>query len=121
MIEYRETSSEYAWQPAHHVPFERVTLGDKRRGERSDALRKKLENSLAAFQPSAIAVPGWASWLALNAIRWAHNNFCPVIVMSESQEGDFKRVFWKEAVKRRLLKFSRGALVGGTPHRDYLR
>ena len=40
--------------------------------------------------------------------------------MSESQEIDHPRTWWKEAVKRRrVTRFSSG-LVGGPRHRDYL-
>ena len=40
--------------------------------------------------------------------------------MSESQEIDHPRVWWKEAVKRRRVRRFSAALVGGPRHRDYL-
>ena len=121
VIEKYGTSREYPWQPATRVRFDRVTLAEVGAKEMTGKPRTKMETALAKFQPSAIAVPGWSSWLAFSAIRWAHANSCPAIVMSDSQVGDFKRVSWKEAIKRRVLKFTQGALVGGAPHQDYLR
>ena len=40
--------------------------------------------------------------------------------MSESQEIDHPRVWWKEAIKRRRVRRFSSALVGGPRHRDYL-
>jgi glycosyltransferase involved in cell wall biosynthesis len=40
--------------------------------------------------------------------------------MSESQEIDHPRTWWKEAIKRRRVSRFSGGLVGGPRHRDYL-
>jgi 1,2-diacylglycerol 3-alpha-glucosyltransferase len=53
-------------------------------------------------------------------LRWARAESRPTVLMSESQEIDHPRVWWKEAVKaRRVSRFS-AALVGGPRHADYL-
>ena len=44
----------------------------------------------------------------------------PTILMSESQEIDRPRVWWKELIKRRRIRLFDAAVVGGPPHRDYL-
>jgi glycosyltransferase involved in cell wall biosynthesis len=41
--------------------------------------------------------------------------------MSESAEGDERRTEWKEWVKRRIARICSAALVGGTPHEDYMK
>jgi glycosyltransferase involved in cell wall biosynthesis len=40
--------------------------------------------------------------------------------MSESQEIDRARVWWKELIKRRRIRFFHAAVVGGPSHREYL-
>lgn len=118
-IEHRSTSKDYAWVSSAKVPFERVTLIDG--GEHDKiSVRRRLEQTLESFQPTAIAVPGWANWLAISAIRWAYNAAVPVVVMSDSQEIDYPRVFWKEAGKKGVLRFYHAALVAGQSHLDYL-
>ncbi len=118
-IEHRSASKDYAWDPATGVPFERMTLeGAPNHG--TSGVRDRLEHALSSFRPAAIAVPGWASWLAITAIRWAARAEIPVIVMSDSQEIDFQRVAWKEGVKKRVLRFCDAALVAGQPHREYM-
>ena len=44
----------------------------------------------------------------------------PAILMSESQEIDRPRVWWKELIKKRRVRLFDAALVGGPAHRDYL-
>lgn len=82
-IEHRSTSNDYAWVSSATVPFKKVTLLD---GDEYDKIfvRQRLEQTLESFQPTAIAVPGWADWLAISAIRWAYKAGVPVVVMSDS-------------------------------------
>ena len=120
-IEHRRASTEYAWDSTEQVPFSRVTLSDSKEGIRQKAMYFRLKQVLETFQPAAIAVPGWSSGLAIAAIRWALGARVPVVLMSASQEVDFERVYWKEAIKKRILSQCSAAIVGGKPHREYLR
>lgn len=43
-----------------------------------------------------------------------------MVVMSESSDQDEPRLWWKEAIKRRIVGSYSAALVGGQHHRDYL-
>jgi glycosyltransferase involved in cell wall biosynthesis len=118
VIENRRVSSEYAWGPSDEAPFRRITLDED--GRSGDPAHQKLRGALEACGPDAVAVPGWASSLAFNVIRWCSENNVPLIMMADSQRSDLRRIFWKEAIKRRVLKFCHAALVGGWPHRDYI-
>jgi glycosyltransferase involved in cell wall biosynthesis len=42
-------------------------------------------------------------------------------MMSETTADDFKRVWWQEWIKKRVVALCSAGLVGGTPHRAYLR
>jgi glycosyltransferase involved in cell wall biosynthesis len=44
----------------------------------------------------------------------------PIVLMSDSAAHDFPRVWWKEAIKRRIIRSCEVGLVGGRPHKDYL-
>lgn len=122
-VEQRAASTEYAWEPTRQVPFRRVTLFGGRSGGQSVSpagIRHAVHEALAGFGPEAIAVPGWATPLATSAVAWANVRGVPVVLMSESQEIDFERTTLREWVKRRYVSNCDGAIVGGTPHREYL-
>ncbi len=110
-VEFRGKSLDYAWLPATSTPFRRITLPRPSSAE--------LEAVLAEVRPDVVLVPGWSSMAALTALLWAANNGVPAVVMSESQEIDFPRSFWKEQVKRWTLSSASGVFVGGRTHRDY--
>lgn len=119
-IENRRASAEYLWDPIADVSFPRLTLNEYDSADGGPAAQHSLQSVLDDFGPSSIAVPGWSSSLAISAIRWASEKKVHVIIMSDSQESDFQRFFWKEVVKKRLLRFCHAALVGGSPHREYI-
>lgn len=119
-IENRLVSSDYSWRPSDEIPFQRVTLIKDEPSVGKRAVLRALRKALETFRPSLIVVPGWSSWLSLNAMRWAIARNVPIIVMSDSQQKDFRRVIWKEFVKKRFLRFYAAALVGGQAHREYL-
>jgi glycosyltransferase involved in cell wall biosynthesis len=71
-------------------------------------------------QPEALGMVGYVRPESMAALRWARKLRRPTILMSESQAIDHRRVWWKEAVKRRRVQRFSAALVGGPRHRDYL-
>jgi glycosyltransferase involved in cell wall biosynthesis len=83
-------------------------------------LRRRVVQTLDGLRPSVVFVNGWFDWGALTALRWGLRAGVPVVVMSESTAGDARRVWWKEAIKRRVTRLFSAGLVGGTPHREYL-
>ena len=122
-VEVRGDSAVYSWQsPELPHDFERVRLleGVEARTERWDVLTDTLESKVAAFEPEAIFVPGWATPAAIAATSWGIASQLPMVVMSESNAWDFPRNVLSEFVKSRLLKSFSAALCGGVSHRDYL-
>ena len=123
-VEFASRSSEYAWHPVstHGEPFQRVTLLSSRTG--GDAsnrkLSKLLDAHLSAFQPNAVAIPGWSGCHAFAALDWCLHTGTPAIVMSESSAHDKARSFWKELIKRRYVGLCSSALAGGRTHSEYL-
>ncbi len=122
-IEQRAISTEYAWAPAAQVPFRRVTLLRKQSGRQpylAADIHRAVHRALTEFGPEAVVVPGWATALSTSAVGWANARGVPVVLMSASQEIDFERTALREWVKRRYVSNCDGAIVGGTPHREYL-
>jgi glycosyltransferase involved in cell wall biosynthesis len=53
-------------------------------------------------------------------MEWCVESGTPIVLLSESAEGDFSRNFVTEKVKSRIVNLASAALVGGARHRDYL-
>jgi 1,2-diacylglycerol 3-alpha-glucosyltransferase len=122
-IEVSPRSAEYGWSnETSPTNFRRVTLLDNNSdaAEAARELLPRLNDALSQHQPQAVAVPGWSSTAAFAALLWCANSRVPAISMSESTPWDEDRVGWKEWTKRRLVSLSSSALVGGSPHRDYM-
>jgi len=117
------TEQRYPWLvDADEEPFARITLFPDRTLESisGPACARAMTEALARDRPDAVGIVGYSRPESMAALRWARSQGVPSILMSESQEIDHPRTWWKEAIKRnRVCKFS-AALVGGPRHRDYL-
>lgn len=90
---------------------EEITMAECKRG---------LHPLLDKVQPDAVAIAGWGSSDAFVVLNWCRKHCVRTIVMSESRESDRGRVWWREWMKRLLIRRFDRALVGGQSHRDYL-
>ncbi len=81
------------------------------------AVWRKLDQ----LRPSSVLVPGWYTAPALAAAIWARLHGRRSILMSETTEQDHCRVWWKETIKRLLIRLLFDfAVTGGEPHVRYL-
>ena len=121
-LEVFAQSSEYGWRALQDVHCLRRTLFESEDAPDFTLMEysRRLGQELSAFEPDVIAVPGWYGADAFQAVDWARHHRIPVVVMSDSQRADFKRVRAKEWLKSRYLMFCQAALVAGSPHRQYL-
>jgi glycosyltransferase involved in cell wall biosynthesis len=114
----------YGWEKVTgKESFTRITLTD-RQIQLSDwnlDLCRQMRRALKQINPQAVVIPGWSFGDALSALAWCIETRTPAVVMSESAEGDERRTEWKEWVKRRIARICSAALVGGTPHEDYMK
>lgn len=125
LVAYEVAGTEwtYPWSRlGRDEPFEWVTLFPDRVLEtiEPEACRFAMIDALDHDRPDAIAVAGYARPESMAAARWARRNRREAILMSESQEIDRPRVWWKEMVKKRRVRLFGSAVVGGPAHRDYL-
>ena len=125
LLAYEVAGSErtYPWtRSRHHEPFEWVTLFPDRVLEtiEPEDCREAMIEALEHDRPDALGIVGYARPESMAAARWARRRRRPAVLMSESQEIDRPRVWWKELIKRRRVRLFDAALVGGPSHRDYL-
>jgi glycosyltransferase involved in cell wall biosynthesis len=122
-IEVADLEHRYPWTRAEgSEPFEWVTLFPGRALESipRDQCVRAMTRVLDQKQPDALGIVGYARPESMAALAWARSHRRATILMSESQEIDHPRVWWKEAVKRRRVSRFSAGLVGGPRHRDYL-
>ena len=122
-LEMSAETSEYAWDKVNEPGrFVRVTLFPKgeSRAAPSGEMRRCLRAALDRHQPNSVAIVGWSFDWSLTALAWCLENRVPAILLSDSTAISNPRHWWKEAVKRRLVKLFSAGLVAGTPQRDYL-
>ena len=115
--------STYAWDKVEGAAaFTRVTLTERETDTREwrQELRQKMWRALDDLKPHVVAVPGWSFIDALSALEWCAATHTPAVVMSESTAWDERRIFWKEWIKKRLVKMNSAGLAVGTPHKKYL-
>ena len=122
-LELGAETLEYQWTKIEEAAgFQRITLfpqGDSRSSPINE-LEKRMRNALSQSHPDVVAIPGWSEKGALIALRWSIENKIPVVLMSESTAADEPRVWWKESIKRRIVRLCSAALVGGERHKEYL-
>lgn len=85
------------------------------------AMVRRLHACLSEIQPAVVCINGWSYGGGAAALQWCLPRAVPAIVMSESTAIDAKRHWWVEALKRRIVGLCSAALVGGTPHREYMK
>ncbi len=121
--ELADAEQRYPWaRQAGSEPFTWTTLFTGRPMEsiRRDEARRAMTQALDRDRPDVVGVVGYARPESMAAIRWSRRANRPAILLSESQEIDHPRTWWKEAIKRPRVKACSAALVGGPRHRDYL-
>jgi glycosyltransferase involved in cell wall biosynthesis len=82
---------------------------------------RRVRDALDRLAPSVLAVPGWSHPAALRGLAWCLRNSRSAVLMSESTAHDERRVFWREWIKRRVVRLFAAALVGGAPQAAYAR
>ena len=80
----------------------------------------RINATLNRVGPEVVAIPGWSSPAALAALEWCCLTRTPAILMSDSTAHDERRSWWKESVGRRVVSLFSTAVVGGSPHVDYV-
>ena len=81
---------------------------------------KKIDFTLYHNTPDVVLISGWDSICSLLSALWCLRNGIPMIILSESQEIDFRRSLFIEGIKSQLIKLFDSAFVGGVNQKKYL-
>jgi glycosyltransferase involved in cell wall biosynthesis len=122
-LEGSAASDTYAWEKVVGADrFRRVTLFKNAPISQMPTAEviRRMDGALDAERPDVVVVPGWSSTSGFAMLSWAQRMKVPAIVMSESTMFDFQRSWWREAIKRRIVKAFAAAVVGGQHHARYL-
>lgn len=121
-VEFGSSSAEYNWDPsvANGLRKKVINAEGLNRELPLREFKRRLDETLDAFSPEVLLVPGWGYRGALVALLWGVRRRIPVICMSESTRWDEARNPIKEWIKRRIVKLFSASLVGGSTHREYL-
>ena len=77
---------------------------------------------LSDIKPEAVVTLGWSGAKNLAALCWCAANRVASIVATDTNEHDFRRTWWKEAVKRKVVRlYSAGWAAGSLSARYLLR
>lgn len=121
--ELADAEERYPWaREAGDEPFTWTTLfaGRAMEAVHPADCRREMGRALGRDRPDAVGVVGYSRPESMAALRWANRAGVPTVLLSESQEIDHPRVWWKELAKRLRVERCSAALVGGPRHRDYL-
>ncbi len=101
------------------MTFETLFPNQEISGVSGRELGKALIRKLESADIQTIFLAGYGRPENRAVIRWAHKKKKRVILFFETKENDFRRFFFKEWVKRRIVKHVHGALCGGLPQKNY--
>jgi 1,2-diacylglycerol 3-alpha-glucosyltransferase len=120
-VEVSKKSNIYEWV-APEIPkkVSYVNLNLASAGRKQKDLFFALNKHVLPFMPNAIALPGWASDAALCSLNWAAMRGVPTVVMSESNEFDFRRITLVEAAKRSIVRCYGAGVTSGLSGKRYL-
>ena len=108
---------------AQYPLYKLVTLFPQR--ERKDleagSIQCEFEEHMRGCSYDCVCVSGWGLEISWIAHLWALKALVPVVIFSESTYFDETRRFSSEFVKSILITACAAALVGGTPHADYIQ
>ena len=93
---------------------------DTKKDTFSSVASKALKKCLAEIKPDAVFIPGWSFAIARSALKWCCQNKVIPILMSETNEHDSHRIWFRELYKSWLISKYKSALVGGIKHQEYL-
>jgi 1,2-diacylglycerol 3-alpha-glucosyltransferase len=121
-LEFCRVDNTYAWAEitSEKNYLVRSIFDDDIDNMPANIVSKKINNSLTELNPKMVAIPGWSSPASIAALAWCCSFGIPAVLMSESTAYDVERIWWKEWIKKRLVRLFSAAFVGGGPHIDYV-
>ena len=126
-FETRPESQEYLWRSSNKYKYHLFKFPKSSSSEK-DISNKDIDffykKNISLIKPDAIISVGWADRSYQRLLIHANEKNIPCIVVSDSiikKEKNKRRIFFKEILKKIVLRGYSAAFVAGKESRDYLR
>jgi glycosyltransferase involved in cell wall biosynthesis len=123
VVETRPTSAEYPWEfeaKGDYHKYSFPTSENPELGLRGNLLKNEIDQLFQTHQPSVVVTTGWADPEYHAVVLQAIKRRIPRVVVSDSRFEDEPRIFFKEWIKKKILKSYSAALVAGGASESYL-
>lgn len=121
VIETNAKSKTYLWEEVKDKKYTIYKLNKNlRRSQIFADIKHQITEILFQCNPNIIFITGWYERAHYFLIYKSYFNKIPIIILSDSRYRDDKRIFYKELIKRILLKSFSGGIVAGKESADYL-
>jgi 1,2-diacylglycerol 3-alpha-glucosyltransferase len=105
--------------PEHFV--RRAVISDiARNGAGIRQFGRQVAQVLSDIKPEAVVTLGWSDAKNLAALRWCVANRVASIVATDTTEHDFRRRWWREALKRKVIRLYSAGWAAGSLSARYL-
>lgn len=124
-MEMFRRDSDYEWDPvatgdALYVRYTAMDCSSAEGRGRPLWMKRQVWRALDEIAPDVLVVNGYGHRETLASLAWCRKKKCPWVVLNDSVEENVPRVWWKEWLKRRVLRDSRAGFAAGTPQARYL-
>ncbi len=121
VIETNTKSKTYLWEEVKNTNYKIYKLKKNQKGsQRFPDINNQIIEILSQSNPKIIFITGWYEETHHFLIYKSYFRKIPIILLSDSRYRDVKRIFYKEFIKRILLKSFSSGIVAGKESTDYL-
>ena len=121
VIETNTKSKTYMWEEVNNTNYTIYKLKKNQKGSQKFAdINYQIIEILSQSNPKVIFITGWYEKTHHFLIYKSYFRKIPIIILSDSRYRDYKRSFYKELMKKILLKSFSSAIVAGKESTDYL-
>lgn len=89
-------------------------------GRRFPRLRETVYQALDEIGPTVLVVNGWGHRESRHSLDWCRRTGCPPVLLSDSVRENRHRHWWKEAIKRWVIRGCKAGFAAGRPQSRYL-
>ena len=121
VLETNTKSKKYLWEKVKNTNYTIYKLKINQKGSNKFAdINHQIIEILSQSNPNTIFITGWYEKTHHFLIYKSYFRKIPIIILSDSRYRDSKRVFYKELIKRILLKGFSSGIVAGKESAEYL-
>lgn len=121
VIETNTKSKTYLWEEEKDANYIIYKLKKNQKGYLKFAdINNQVTQILSQSNPQIIFITGWYEKTHHFLIYKSYFRKIPIVILSDSRYRDDKRIFYKEFIKRILLKSFSSGIVAGKESTDYL-